>query len=90
MVEDGMKTGGEPPNPSTASQSAPLRVRPTTAPDNPGDLDATRALIEFYSDQDGFHCPRCHAVIQDITEAVYHLGDEINQAFAQLGKKEVK
>jgi len=74
----------------TDFKGKPLRVSPTTTPSDPGDLEATQSLILSYTDQDGFHCPKCHATITNPTEAVYHLAGEINKALEQLGKKEVK
>lgn len=85
-----MKSGFESPKPPTSPTSNPLRVTPTTNPDNPADIEATRALIDLYSDKDGFHCPKCHVTITDPTDAVYHLAEEINQALEQLAKKAVK
>jgi len=76
----------KPPDNLSDFKGQPLRVTPTRTPKDPGDLEATRALILAYSDKDGFHCPRCGVTITNPDEAVEHLGEEINKALEQLGK----
>lgn len=64
-----------------------IRVSVTKTPKDPADLEATRALILAYSDQDGFHCPQCGVVITNPEEAVNHLAEEINKTLDWLEKQ---
>jgi len=50
------------------------------------DIAGTKMLLEQYTEDDGFHCPRCGVVIKDPEEAIYHLAEEINKAFESLPK----
>jgi len=85
MVEN-QKDPNSTPDPLTAVKGKPPRVTATTSPDDPADVQATKALIDHYSDKDGFHCPCCHITITNYSQAIYHLEKEINDAFAKLGK----
>ncbi|GAH64407.1 unnamed protein product [marine sediment metagenome] len=67
-------------------KAKPIRVTVTKSSEDPGDLEATRALILAYTQDDGFHCPRCGVVITNPEEAINHLAEEINKALALLGK----
>ncbi|MBA7538938.1 hypothetical protein ES705_31216 [subsurface metagenome] len=62
------------------------RVEVTREPKDEGDILATKSLIEQYTQDDGFHCPRCGVVIKNPEEAVYHLAEEINKALDHLAK----
>lgn len=55
-------------------------------PHRPGtpDGNATVALLQAYSDDNGFHCPRCGATITNPNYAIEHLAQEINASFAKL------
>jgi len=64
----------------------PPRVEVTREPKDEADILATKALIEQYTQPDGFHCPACGVVIKSPEEAVYHLADEINKAMDSLGR----
>jgi len=64
----------------------PPRVEFTREPKDEADISATRALIEQYTQEDGFHCPRCEVVIKDVEQAIIHLGEEINKTLAWLGR----
>jgi len=66
---------------------SPLGVRAVKANQDHPDTAGTRLLLDAYSDKDGFHCPWCEATIMDEEEAVQHLGDEINKAFAEYSKR---
>ncbi len=81
-----MTTDKKPPEKLTDFKGKPLRVTPTRTPKDPGDLEATRALMQAYTDKDGFHCPRCNATFTNPDLAVEHLGEEINKAFEKLGR----
>jgi hypothetical protein len=63
-----------------------IQVSVTKAPDDPADTEATRFLLESYSDSTGFHCPVCKATITDIEEAIHHIAEEINKAMTSLDK----
>lgn len=62
-------------------------VKATKKPIDPGDWDATSALVDSYTQEDGFHCPRCPFTTTDPNEAVRHLAGEINKALDALAKK---
>lgn len=51
-----------------------------------GDIAATKALLIRYTQDDGFHCPRCDAVIKKPEEAIAHLAEEINKGMERLGR----
>lgn len=62
----------------------PLRVSVSREAGDDADAAATKALLDAYTQEDGFHCPRCGVVITNPDKAIEHLADEINQAFASL------
>ncbi|MBA7537373.1 hypothetical protein ES705_29640 [subsurface metagenome] len=64
----------------------PLGVRVDTQAKDEGDSIATLALLNLYTQQDGFHCPRCGVIIKKPEEAINHLAEEINKSLASLGK----
>lgn len=63
------------------------RVVADRQPKDEADMIATNALIERYTNETGFHCPRCPFTTTDREEAVYHLEMEINKALAWLDKR---
>ena len=63
-----------------------VRVSVTKEPKDEGDIEATKVLMDLYSDDEGFHCPRCGEVITNGDLAVAHLAMEINKALGQLGR----
>jgi len=64
----------------------PPKVEVTREVTDEADRTATQALIELYTDKDGFHCPRCPFTTTNPEEAVYHLAEEINKALTHLSK----
>lgn len=62
----------------------PPRVNVSQGSGHEADAAATKALLDAYTKEDGFHCPRCGVVITNPEKAIEHLADEINQAFASL------
>lgn len=64
----------------------PLGVRVSTEAKDEGDRTATLALLNHFTQQEGFHCPRCGVVIKNPEEAINHLAEEINKSLASLGK----
>lgn len=52
--------------------------------DNEADVVATQLLMEAYTKDGVFTCPRCGVKISDGEEAVQHLGDEINKSMSEL------
>ncbi len=79
-----MDNRGKEPKSLADFKSKPPRVTVTRQPEDEGDILATKALIEQYTQPDGFHCPRCGVVIKNPEEAVYHLAEEINKALDHL------
>lgn len=64
----------------------PPGVTVTTQAGDEGDRVATLALLNHYTQQDGFHCPRCGVIINNPEQAINHLAEEINKCLAMLGK----
>ena len=62
------------------------RIEVTREATDEADVEATKGLLELYTQPDGFHCPRCPFTTTNIDEAVYHLGEEMNKALDHLGK----
>ncbi|MBA7563520.1 hypothetical protein ES708_05179 [subsurface metagenome] len=63
------------------------RVKVDREPKDEADIIATNALIQQYTDKDGFHCPRCPFTTTNREEAVNHLAEEINKTLDWLGKR---
>ena len=82
-----MQNNPEIPNPLTHIPAKLPRVRVTYEPKDQADIEATKALLQLYTDKDGFKCPRCNKIITDPTEAVEHLAEEINNALTWLERK---
>ncbi len=59
-------------------------VIPTKKPKDEADREATKVLMDLYSDEEGFHCPKCGVTITNGDKAVLHLAEEINKALAHL------
>jgi len=78
---------GKPPGGLTDFQGKPARVTVTRESGNGADSIVTKGFIDLYTQPDGFHCPRCSAVITSYDEAVSHMADEMNKALDLLGKK---
>jgi len=64
----------------------PPSVQAVKKANDQADVLATKVLMDLYSDEDGFHCPRCGVTITDGDKAVIHLAEEINKALASLGR----
>lgn len=65
------------------------KVSVTHEPKDEADIAATQLLLQIYTQDDGFHCPRCGVVITKPEEAVYHLAEEINKTLDALGKQPI-
>ena len=76
----------KPPTDLSAFKGKPPRVTVTKGSKDEGDGVATLALLQQYTQEDGFNCPRCGVVITNPEEAINHLAEEINKALALLGK----
>jgi len=64
----------------------PPTVRATKERKDEADALATKTLMDLYTQEDGWHCPKCGLVFTDGDLAVAHLADEINSALAYLGR----
>ncbi|MBA7624114.1 hypothetical protein ES703_31518 [subsurface metagenome] len=64
----------------------PPRVTVTREQKDEADTLATKALLLQYTQEDGFHCPRCGVAIKDPEKAINHLAEEINKALDHLGR----
>lgn len=81
-----MQERGRPPKDLSDFKAKPPRVEVTREPTDEADVVVTKAMLDQWTQPDGFHCPKCGVVITDIEEAVNHLAEEINKALALLGK----
>lgn len=77
----------KPPTSMADFKSKPPRVSVTRTPKDEGDLIATNALIQQYTQEDGWHCPICGVVIKDRDQIVDHLAEEINKTMEWLGSR---
>jgi len=50
------------------------------------DTQATQLLLDFYRQDDGWHCPRCQQVFIDPTAFAQHLQEEIRKSWAALSE----
>jgi len=76
----------KPPTNIADLKGKPPGVTVTTQGGDEADYVGTLALLELYTQEDGFHCPRCGVVIKKPEEAINHLAEEINKALAHLGR----
>ncbi|GAH69017.1 unnamed protein product [marine sediment metagenome] len=81
-----MEKRPRPPTKITDFKGKALRIEVSREPKDEADVAATKAFLELYTQDDGFHCPRCGVVITNPEEAVYHLADEMNKALAHISK----
>lgn len=81
-----MAMPGTPPTDLTDFKGKLPRVYVTREPKDEADVLATKALLQQYTQDDGFHCPICGVVIKNPEEAVNHLAEEINTALDKLAK----
>ncbi|MBA7554003.1 hypothetical protein ES705_46613 [subsurface metagenome] len=81
-----MEKPNKPPTSLADFKGNPPRVQVTKQPKDEGDRIATIALLNQYTQKDGFHCPRCGVIITKPEEAINHLAEEINKSLALLGK----
>jgi len=65
----------------------PSRVSVSREGKDDADAIGTEAMLQQFTDKDGFHCPRCPFTTSDREAAVYHLEEEINKALDKLGRK---
>lgn len=74
------------PKPKLADfKGRPPLIEVTRTAQDEADVSATKAMLELYTHEDGFHCPRCSFTTKSPEDAVNHLAEEINKAFAHLG-----
>ncbi len=81
-----MKKGEKKPTRLTDFKGKSPRVGITKHPKDEADVAATKVFMDLYTQDDGFHCPRCEVVITDGDKAVAHLAEEMNKALVHLGK----
>ncbi len=79
-----MENRPTPPTRLSDFKGKPPRVEVSKEPKDEADIIATDALIERYTQPDGWHCPRCGVVLKDRDEIVEHLAEEINKALDHL------
>ncbi|MBA7664240.1 hypothetical protein ES703_72297 [subsurface metagenome] len=81
-----MEKGHQPPTGLADFKGKPPRIEVTREPKDEADVLATKALIQQYTQDDGFHCPACGLVYKNPEEAVYHLAEEMNKALDYLSR----
>lgn len=84
-----MEQPKKPPTNLADIKAKPPRVSVTHEPKDEGDIAATQLLLQIYTQDDGFHCPRCPFTTSNPEEAVYHLAEEINKTLDALGKQPI-
>lgn len=57
---------------------------------NQPDAQATKALLNAYRQDDGWHCPRCDLVTTNPDAFAQHLIDELNTAIAALAAQNIR
>jgi len=72
-------------DPRTMFTATPLTI--THDQENKLDAQATKALLDAYQRDDGWHCPRCNQLFTDPDAFAQHIIDEANTAFANLAKR---
>jgi len=82
-----MENKGRLPSKLTDFKGKTPRVTFTHQAKDEADLIVTQELIKLYTQEDGFHCPKCGVVIKDLDDAVYHLGEEINKTLEELEQR---
>ncbi len=81
-----MENREKPPTSLADFKGKPPRVSVTREPKDEADVVITKAFLQQYTQDDGFHCPACGVVIKNPEQAVYHLAEEINKALDHLGR----
>jgi len=76
--------GGQSDAPEALLTEKPLELA-KCRPD-PRDAQITKALLDAYQQDDGWHCPKCGQVFTDPTPFAQHLIDELNRGLATLPK----
>ncbi|MBA7572286.1 hypothetical protein ES708_14065 [subsurface metagenome] len=74
----------EKPRARAGMPTSPLRVSICRESGHEADAAGTKALLDAYTKEDGFHCPRCGEIFTNPDKAIEHLADEINRAFLSL------
>lgn len=54
---------------------------------DPKDAQTTRALLNAYQRDDGWHCPKCGQVFTEPTPFAQHLIDELNRGWAAIASQ---
>lgn len=67
-----------------------IKVAVTKEQADNADIYATSQLLEVYTEEGLFSCPRCPFTTTDQEKAVNHLAEEINKALTHIGKRSKK
>lgn len=54
---------------------------------DPRDAQITKALLDAYHQDDGWHCPKCGQVFTEPTPFAQHLIDELNRGLAAIASQ---
>lgn len=68
------------------ASAPPARVYAVPTRKESPDVTATMLLLQVYTDEKGFHCPKCGIIIPAMEQAVEHMAKEINTGLDSLAK----
>jgi len=77
--------GGQSDEPPALLTEKPLELA-KCRPD-PRDAQITKALLDAYQRDDGWHCPKCGQVFTNPTPFAQHLIDELNRGLAAMASQ---
>lgn len=80
--------GGQSDEPQALLTGQPLEL--AKGQPDPRDAQTTKALLDAYHQDDGWHCPKCQQVFTDPTTFAQHLIDELNRGLAALPKPRIE
>lgn len=72
-------------DPATMFTATPLTL--THDQENKLDAQATKAIMDTYQQDDGWHCPRCSDLFTDPDHFAQHMIQELNAAMAELAQR---
>lgn len=81
-----------PPGPQSDAQQPPLTAQHlelAKGQPDPRDAQITKALLDAYKRDDGWHCPKCGQVFTKPTPFAQHLIDELNRGLSALPKPHI-
>jgi len=77
--------GGQSDKPQALLTGQPLKL--AEGQPDPRDAQTTKALLDAYQQDDGWHCPKCGQVFTNPTTFAQHLIDELNRGLAVIASQ---